>query len=246
MDKAELERYARQILLKEVGGPGQAALKNAKVLIVGAGGLGGPAGLYLAAAGVGTIGLVDYDAVELSNLHRQIQFQTKDVGTAKTEAMAGSIKTLNAHIKTVCHDMKLSRENAAALIHGYDIVLDGTDDFETRFAVNAACLETNTPLVSGALGRFDGQLAAFKNDGASACYQCFVPRAPDNIETCAAVGVLGALAGILGSMMAMEAMKIITSTGTPLYDKLFLYDGLAATARTIILPKDPNCPACGK
>ena len=246
MDPAELERYARQILLKEVGGPGQAALKKAKVLIVGAGGLGGPAGLYLAAAGVGTIGLVDYDAVELSNLHRQIQFQTKDIGAAKTVAMAGNIEALNPHIKTICHEMKLSRENAAGLIKDYDLVLDGTDDFETRFAVNGACLETNVPLVSGALGRFDGQIAAFKNDGASACYQCFVPRAPANIETCAAVGVLGALAGIIGSMMAMEAMKIITGAGTTLYGKLFLYDGLAATARTITLPKDPNCPACGK
>ena len=246
MEPAELERYARQILLKEVGGPGQAALKKAKVLIVGAGGLGGPAGLYLAAAGVGTIGLVDYDAVELSNLHRQIQFQTKDVGIAKTGAMAGNIGTLNPHIKTVCHDMKLSRENTVALIKNYDIVLDGTDDFETRFAVNGACLAENVPLVSGALGRFDGQLAAFQNDVGSACYQCFVPRAPGNIETCAAVGVLGALAGIIGSMMAMEAMKIITGAGTPLYGKLFLYDGLAATSRTITLPKDPSCPACGK
>jgi len=246
MEKAELERYARQILLKEVGGVGQAKLKKAKVLIVGAGGLGGPAGLYLAAAGIGTLGLVDYDAVELSNLHRQIQFKTSDVGISKTRAMRENFETINPLIDIKTHQLKLDRNNAADLIAQYDLVLDGTDDFETRFAVNAVCLETNTPLISGALGRFDGQLSVFLSDGNGPCYQCFVPAAPADAETCAAVGVLGALAGIVGSMMAMEAMKLITGAGVPLAGKLFLYDGLAGEARTIKLPRDPSCPACGK
>ncbi|PHR92949.1 MAG: molybdopterin biosynthesis protein MoeB [Robiginitomaculum sp.] len=244
MSPEEVQRYGRQILLKEVGGPGQAALKSARVLIVGAGGLGGPASLYLAAAGVGTIGIVDDDVVELSNLHRQIQFQTGHIGQSKTACMEATLSALNPHVQIKTHEMRLTDDNARELISAYDLVLDGTDDFPTRFAVNVACLATHTSLVSGALGRFDGQLAVFKNDGDSACYRCFVPVIPDDIETCAAVGVLGALAGIIGSMMAMEALKILTGAGKPLYGKLFLYDGLSADARTIRLPKDPNCPAC--
>lgn len=246
MSPEEIERYRRQILLKEVGGAGQGMLKSARILIVGAGGLGGPAGLYLVAAGVGTLGLVDDDVVELSNLHRQIQFDTHTVEQSKVGAMADHLHALNPHVKSVQHAVRLTDENAVSLIETYDLVLDGTDDFQTRFAINAACLKTKTPLISGALGRFDGQLAVFKNDGQSACYRCFVPQAPENIDTCAAVGVLGALAGIIGSMMAMEALKILTGAGQPLYGKLFLYDGLAAESRTIRLPKDPSCPACAE
>ena len=244
MDRAELERYARQIMLKEVGGIGQAALNSAKVLIVGAGGLGGPAGLYLAAAGTGVIGLVDDDTVELSNLHRQIQFKTSDLSTTKTSAMGENLSELNPHIEINKHTLKIDADNADDIIRNYDLVLDGTDDFATRFAVNAACLKTKTPLISGALGRFDGQLAVFKNDGIGPCYQCFVPEIPPDAETCAAVGVLGALAGIIGSMMAMEAIKLMTGAGEPLIGKLFLYDGLSGDARTLKLPKDPSCPAC--
>ncbi len=244
MKPDELERYARQIILKEIGGPGQAALKKAKVLIVGAGGLGGPAGLYLAAAGVGTLGLADDDVVDVSNLHRQIQFKTKSIGQDKTKSMALELAALNPHTNITTHK-KITKNSAKNIIKNYDLVLDGTDDFASRFTINAACLTTNTPLVSGALGRFDGQLASFKNDGTGPCYRCFVPNAPENIETCAAVGVVGALAGIIGSMMALEAIKFITGAGTPLYGKLFLYDGLTNQARTITLPKDPHCPACG-
>ena len=246
MERAELERYARQILLKEVGGPGQAAIGKAKVLIVGVGGLGGPASLYLAAAGIGHIGLIDDDVVELSNLHRQIQFDTSDIGMPKVDALADQLMALNPHINIGRHNIRLDADNANALIASYDLILDGTDSFDTRFAVNAACLATHTALISGALGRFDGQLAVFKNDGAEPCYQCFVPEAPPGAQTCAAVGVLGALAGIIGSMMAMEALKIVTGAGTPLFGKLFIYDGLSGETRKISLAKDPSCPACSK
>lgn len=244
MERAELERYARQILLKEVGGPGQAAIGRAKVLIVGAGGLGGPAALYLGAAGTGQIGLIDDDVVELSNLHRQIQFDTNDLDAPKVDALADQLSALNPHTTVKCHNIRLDRGNAGSLIAEYDLVLDGTDSFETRFAVNAACLETKTPLISGALGRFDGQLAVFKSDGYTPCFQCFVPEAPTDAETCASVGVLGALAGVIGSMMAMEALKLITGAGTPLTGKLFIYDGLSGETRKVSLVRDPSCPAC--
>ena len=245
MQRNELERYARQIVLKEIGGAGQQALSGARVLIVGAGGLGGPAGLYLAAAGIGHIGIIDEDVVALSNLHRQIQFRTDDVGTLKTKAMARTLDAVNPHVNIHEYRHKIDTDNGRDIIESYDVVLDGTDNFDTRFLVNEICLHTKTPLVSGALGRFEGQLAVFKMDQKSACYRCFVPHKPPEAETCAAVGVVGALAGIIGSMMAMEAIKIITSAGKPLYGKLYLYDGLNGEARTIALPKDPNCPECG-
>lgn len=244
MTPEEVQRYSRQILLKEIGGVGQAALKSARVLIVGAGGLGGPSGLYLAAAGVGKIGIIDDDYVELSNLHRQIQFQTTDVNASKVESIGRTLRQLNPHIITGQHFERLTDENAKTILKDYDVVLDGCDNFQTRFAVNKACLALSIPLISGALGRFDGQLAAFRNDRKSACYRCFVPQEPENIENCAAVGVLGAMAGMIGSMMALEAMKVITGAGKPLFGKLFLYDGLTAQARTINLPRDPSCPEC--
>ena len=249
MQRNELERYARQIVLKEIGGAGQQALGKAKVLIVGAGGLGGPAGLYLAAAGIGHIGIIDEDVVALSNLHRQIQFRTGDVDTLKTSAMTNTLDAINPHVHIREYRHFLDANNARDIIEDYDVVLDGTDNFDARFLVNEICLETKTPLVSGALGRFEGQLSVFKMDWPKgkegACYRCFVPHKPPEAETCAAVGVVGALAGIIGSMMAMETIKIITSAGKPLYGKLFLYDGLNGEARTISLPRDPGCPGCG-
>ncbi len=245
MQRNELERYARQIVLKEIGGAGQQALGNAKVLIIGAGGLGGPAGLYLAATGIGHMGIIDEDVVALSNLHRQIQFRTKDIDTVKTEAMTSTLAAINPHVKIREYRHIIDVDNARDIIEDYDVVLDGTDNFEARFLVNAVCLETNTPLVTGALGRFEGQLSVFKMDNKSACYRCFVPQKPPDAETCAAVGVVGALAGIIGSMMAMETIKIITGAGKPLYGKLFLYDGLNGEARTITMPRDPSCPECG-
>ena len=244
MTPEEVQRYRRQILLKEVGGAGQAALQASRVLIIGAGGLGGPSGLYLAAAGIGTIGIVDDDAVELSNLHRQIQFQTTDIGSLKVDSMVTRLEQVNPHVSIKTHALRLTQDNAKNIIENYDLVLDGCDNFPTRFAVNKACLDLSIPLISGALGRFDGQVMAMRSDGKSACYRCFVPQEPKDIESCATVGVLGAMAGIIGSMMALEAMKIITGAGKPLYGRLFLYDGLSAQARTINLPRDPSCPEC--
>ncbi len=244
MTPEEIQRYRRQILLKEIGGAGQAALKSSRILIIGAGGLGGPSGLYLAAAGVGTIGIIDDDVVELSNLHRQIQFQTKDIELSKVDSMGATLGQLNPHVSVEKHALRLTQYNAKKIIKNYDLVLDGCDNFPTRFAVNKACLDLSVPLISGALGRFDGQVMAIKNDGKSACYRCFVPQEPKDIESCAAVGVLGAMAGVIGSMMALEAMKVITGAGKPLYGRLFLFDGLSAQARTINLPRDPSCPEC--
>jgi len=237
----EVERYARHLILSEVGGPGQQRLARARVLIVGAGGVGGPAALYLAAAGVGTIGIVDADTVSLSNLQRQIQFATADIGRPKVEAAADRLTGINPHVTVRTHAEMLTAETAERLITDYDLVLDGTDDFPARFAVNAACVAAGVPLVSGALGRWDGQVAVFEG---RPCYQCLVPETPPDAETCARVGVVGALAGVIGAMAALEAIKRITGAGDPLTGRLMLYDGLNATARTVRIAADPHCPVC--
>lgn len=239
-----VKRYARHLVLKEIGGAGQQALLAAKVAIIGAGGLGGPAGLYLAAAGVGHITLIDDDVVETSNLQRQIQFATTDIGIEKAGVMAKTLESLNPDVQTTAHIIRLTKENAQALLKDHDIILDGVDSFETRYAINEAALELGIPLVSGALGRFDGQVSAFRSDKKSPCYRCFVPQIPPDAETCSQVGVIGALAGMIGSMMALEVIKIITGAGDPLFGKVWLFDGLKADARTVSLPQDPNCPAC--
>jgi len=204
MNPDSIERYARHLVLKEIGGPGQQALLGAKVAIVGAGGLGGPAGLYLAAAGVGQVTIIDDDHVEASNLQRQVQFVHTDVGMGKAIVMADTLDDLNPDIKSTAVNERLTARNAKALLKEHDIIVDGVDSFETRFEINKACLALNIPLVSGALGRFNGQVSAFKNNGNSACYRCLVPETPPDAETCAAVGVVGALAGIVGSVMALE------------------------------------------
>ena len=239
----EIERYARHLVLREIGGPGQQALKAARVLIVGAGGLGAPAALYLAAAGVGRIGLVDADTVALSNLQRQVLYAAGDVGRPKTEAAAERLAALNPHTEVIAHDVMLDGDNAAGLIAGYDLVLDGTDSFETRFAVNDACVAHGKPLVSGALGRWTGQVAVFAG---RPCYRCLVPEIPPDAETCAVVGVVGALAGVVGSMMALEAVKLITGAGESLAGRLLVYDGLNGQSRTARVAADPTCPTCGE
>jgi molybdopterin/thiamine biosynthesis adenylyltransferase len=238
----ELERYARHIMLKEIGGPGQQRLKSAGVAVVGAGGLGAPASLYLAAAGLGTIRLIDHDQVALSNLQRQIIFRSEDVSAPKTERAAAALKALNPNVEIEERCERLTEENAAALLSGADIVLDGTDDFATRFAVNAACQQLGVTLVSGAVGRWDGQVGVFLPGGP--CYRCFVPEAPPDAETCSAVGIVGALPGVIGSLMALETVKLIASAGRPLTGRIFLFDGLSGEARTVALPRDPNCPVC--
>ena len=238
----EVERYARHLVLREVGGPGQQALKAAKVLIVGAGGLGAPAALYLAAAGVGVLGLVDADVVDLSNLQRQVLYETADIGRPKVEAAGERLRSLNPNLVPQPHAVMLNKDNARALIAGYDIVLDGTDDFATRFAVNAACVAEGKTLVSGAIGRWTGQVGVFAG---KPCYRCLVADIPPDAETCSAVGVIGALAGVVGSMMALEAVKLIAGAGEPLLGRLWVYDGLAGESRTVRIGADPGCPLCG-
>lgn len=240
---AERERYARHILLKEIGGPGQQRLKAATVAIVGAGGLGAPTALYLAAAGVGRLRLIDDDAVSLDNLQRQIIFRNTDVGAPKVERARAALAALNDNVSVEIEQQRLTEENAAYLLRGADIVLDGTDDFATRFAVNAAAREIGAPLVSGAIGRWDGQVSVFARGGP--CYRCFVPDTPPDVETCARVGVVGALTGVIGSLMALEAIKLITEAGEPLVGRVMFFDGLRGEARTSILPRDPNCAVCG-
>ena len=238
----EIERYARHLVLAELGGPGQQRLKAARVGLIGLGGVGAPAALYLAAAGVGTLRLIDDDTVALSNLQRQILFTGADTGRPKVEVGAAALGALNPHVRIEPVAERLTGANAAVLIAGCDLVLDGTDDFATRFAVNAACVAAGVPLVSGALGRWSGQIAVFEG---RPCYRCLVPEVPPEAETCARAGVVGALAGVVGAMTALEAVKLITGAGTPLSGRLLLYDGLAGTARTVTLPADPACPVCG-
>jgi molybdopterin/thiamine biosynthesis adenylyltransferase len=239
----EVERYARHLVLREIGGPGQQRLKAARVLIVGAGGLGAPAALYLAAVGVGEITLVDPDTVALSNLQRQVLYQTADDGRVKVEAAAERLAALNANVRITPIEDTLVEVNARALIAGFDLVLDGTDDFATRFAVNAACVAEGVTLVSGAIGRWTGQVGVFAG---RPCYRCLVPEIPPDAETCAAVGVVGALAGVVGSMMALEAVKLLTAAGAPLTGRLLIYDALAGETRTVRIGADPECPVCGR
>ena len=240
--EAEVERYARQLVLKEIGGPGQQRLKRARVRIVGAGGLGAPAALYLAAAGVGALGLVDDDVVSLSNLQRQVLFITEDLGRPKVAAAAERLVALNPRVEVETHARRLVGANVDALVGGWDLVLDGSDDFETRALVNAACVASGTPLISGAVGRWSGQVGVF---GGRPCWRCLVAETPPEAETCSLVGVLGALTGVIGSLMAAEAVKLIVGAGEPLTGRLLLYDALAGEARTVRVAADPACPVCG-
>ncbi|MFP1130812.1 HesA/MoeB/ThiF family protein [Asticcacaulis sp. W401b] len=238
----DLDRYARHIVLKEVGGMGQRRLKGAKVLIVGLGGIGAPAALYLAAAGIGTLGLLDDDTVSLSNLQRQVLYATNDVGALKSEVAQARLSALNPHAALNLHPVRLTPDTATEIIGGYDIVLDGCDNFETRHLVNRTCMALGKALVSGALGRFSGQVAVFNG---TPCYQCLVPEIPPDAETCERMGIVGALAGIIGSMSALEVIKLITGAGDPLIGKLLIFDGLSMTSRVIALPPEPDCKICG-
>lgn len=243
----DVERHARHILLKEIGGPGQQRLSRACVTIIGAGGLGAPAALYLAAAGVGRLRIVDPDTVSLDNLQRQILFRSADVGRSKVERTAEALNALDPSIDVETHAVRADEASLPELLAGADLVLDGCDEFAVRFAVNAAALKAEIALVSGAVGRWEGQLGVFAPHlGPEApCYRCFVPQAPPDAERCAEVGVVGALTGVIGSMMALEAIKLITGAGEPLVGRLMLYDGLAGKARTVRLVRDRGCAACG-
>ncbi|MFZ5610560.1 MAG: HesA/MoeB/ThiF family protein [Pseudomonadota bacterium] len=243
----QLERYARHIVLREIGGAGQKKLLAASVLVVGAGGLGAPALLYLAAAGVGRLGVVDDDEVALSNLQRQVIYRTDAVGQPKTAQAAVALHALNPDVAVETHPLRLDRTNAAALIKDYDLVIDGSDNFATRFILNDACHLLAKTLIAAAVGPFDGQLATFKShDGRHPCYRCFVPAPPPGDEgTCADQGILGALAGVMGTLAALEALKELAGAGDSLAGRILLYDGLGARMRTIALAKDPACPLCG-
>lgn len=242
----ELLRYSRHTLLPEFGNAGQQRLKSGRVLIVGAGGLGSPAALYLAAAGAGTIGLVDYDEVDVTNLQRQVLYGTADVGKSKIQAAHARLADANPHVKLELHETPINVGNARELIDRYDVIVDGTDNFGTRYLVNDACVMAGKPNVYGSVFRFEGQAAVFAMaDGP--CYRCLHPEPPPAglIPNCAEAGVLGVLPGIIGVIQATEAIKILTGIGTPLVGKLLLFDALRMRFREIALPRDPQCPVCG-
>jgi adenylyltransferase/sulfurtransferase len=243
----ELQRYARQLSIPDFGLEGQTKLKNARVLCIGAGGLGSPISLYLAAAGVGLIGLVDADTVDLSNLQRQILYGTSDVGRSKLEAARERLLGINPHVEIVCHPARFTAANAREIVEGYDVVIDGTDNFPTRYLSNDVCVWMGKPNIYGSILRFEGQVSVFAPHLGGPCYRCMVPQppAPGLVPTCAEGGVLGVLPGIVGSMQALEAIKVITGMGEPLIGRLLHVDTLAMRFRTIQLRRDPECPVCG-
>jgi sulfur-carrier protein adenylyltransferase/sulfurtransferase len=241
----ELRRYSRHLLLPEVGVSGQRALRRAKVLLVGTGGLGAPAALYLAAAGVGTLGLVDFDAVELSNLQRQVLYGTDDVGHRKLDAARARLERLNPGTTIVPHDGRLDASNALEVLKGYDVVIDGTDNFPTRYLVNDACVLLGKPTVYGSIYRFEGQVSVF-DARRGPCYRCLYPEPPppDLVPSCAEAGVLGVLPGVVGTLQATEAIKLIVGIGEPLVGRLLLYDASAMAFRELKLEKNPECVLC--
>ncbi len=247
LDDTQLERYARHIVLHDVGGTGQMKLLNSRIVLIGAGGIGSPAALYLAAAGVGHIGIIDDDTVDLSNLQRQILFATKDIGNKKGTVARKRLTALNPDITVSTHDIRLTADNAVQLLSGYDLVIDGSDSFSTRFAVNTAAVHLSMPLVSAALGPFEGQLSLFMGHHCDLpCYQCLISEIPPNEEaqSCAAIGILGAVAGVMGSWAALEAMRVILGIGESLAGKMLLFDARSCTTRTVTLKKDPACQVC--
>lgn len=249
----ELERYARHIVLHDIGGPGQAKLKAARVLVIGAGGLGAPVLMYLAAAGVGTLGIIDDDIVSLSNLQRQIIHATADIGRDKTASASETITALNPHVAVAAHAVRIDAGNAMALIGGYDLVIDGSDNFATRYLVSDACYLARRPLITGALGSFDASLTTIRAHEANAAgllnptYRCLFPEPPPAgmVPTCAEAGVLGALAGMLGSMMALEAIREITGFGEGLVGRLLMIDARGMRFETLRYKRDPGNPLNG-
>jgi sulfur-carrier protein adenylyltransferase/sulfurtransferase len=246
LSKEEIQRYSRHLIMPEVGMEGQLKLKRARVLTIGTGGLGAPLGLYLAAAGVGHLGLVDFDVVDSSNLQRQVTFTTADVGKPKSEAAKARLSALNPAIEIVSYETRLTSDNALELFRDYDIIVDGTDNFPTRFLVNDACVLLGKPNVYGSIFRFEGQATVFGYPGGP-CYRCLYPEPPPPglVPSCAEGGVLGVLPGIVGSIQAMETIKLILGTGEPLVGRLLLFDALAMRFRELKLKRNPDCPLCG-
>jgi molybdopterin/thiamine biosynthesis adenylyltransferase len=242
----EIRRYSRHILLQDVGGIGQAKLKAARVLIIGAGGLGSPLTLYLAAAGVGTIGIVDHDRLELSNLQRQIAHTTDRIGQPKAQSAAISAHAINPEVRIEPYDIRLDADTAADLIARYDIICDGTDNFATRFLIADACVLARRTLVSAAVLRFEGQLSVFKPHIEGPCYRCLYPDAPPEgtVPTCSEAGVLGAVTGVMGTLQATEVLKEILGVGETLAGKLLIWDALVTRFRSVRLRADPTCALC--
>ena len=244
--EAELDRYARHIVLRELGGGGQKKLKQAKVLVVGAGGLGSPALLYLAAVGVGTIGVIDADVVDNSNLQRQVIHRDEDIGIAKVFSAERAMKAQNPAVAIRPYHRRLSEENASELIADYDLVLDGTDNFDTRYLVNRVCVAAGIPFISGALSQWEGQISVFDPTKGTPCYQCVFPKAPAPhlAPSCAQAGVLGPLPGVIGAMMAVEAVKTITEAGATLHGTMLIYDALYGESRQFTVQRRADCPTC--
>ncbi|MCB1310639.1 MAG: HesA/MoeB/ThiF family protein [Sedimentitalea sp.] len=245
--EGELERYARHIVLREIGGPGQTRLKAAKVLVIGAGGLGAPALQYLAAGGVGTIGVIDDDVVENANLQRQVIHRAADIGLPKVQSAQAAMLAQNPAVAVRPYHRRLTPEIAPELFADYDLILDGTDNFDTRYLANATAVAAGKPLVSGALSQWEGQLSVFDPARAGPCYQCIFPQAPAPglAPSCAEAGVIGPLPGVIGAMMAVEAIKLIAGAGTPLRGQMLIYDALYGETRTIALTRREDCPVCG-
>jgi adenylyltransferase/sulfurtransferase len=246
LDRDELYRYARHLALPDVGVDGQRKLKAGRVLCVGAGGLGSPLALYLAAAGVGTLGIVDFDTVDESNLQRQLLHGTSDVGRSKLDSAADRLAEVNPHVEIVRHAVELTSDNALEILSGYDVVVDGTDNFPTRYLVNDACVLLGKPNVYGSVFRWEGQLSVFATDGGP-CYRCLFrePPPPGLVPNCAEGGVLGALPGIIGSAQAMETIKLLLGVGTTLAGRLLIFDALEMSWREVALRRNPACPVCG-
>jgi molybdopterin/thiamine biosynthesis adenylyltransferase len=241
-------RYARHIILPNIGGGGQRKLMDSRVLVIGAGGLGSPAAMYLAAAGVGTLGLVDFDRVDLSNLQRQLLHDTDDVGRAKVESGAERLRSLNPNVDLIAHDVALTSENAFEILEPYDVIVDGSDNFPVRYLVNDATQMLGKPLVYGSIYQFEGQASVFLPGPETPCYRCLFPNPPPpgTVPSCAEAGVFGVLPGIIGSIQAVEAIKLVVGVGEPLVGKLLLFDALGMEFTTVRLKWDPDCPVCGK
>jgi molybdopterin/thiamine biosynthesis adenylyltransferase len=249
LTEPQIRRYARHIVLAEIGGVGQARLIAARVLVIGAGGLGAPLLQYLAAAGIGTLGVIDHDQVELSNLQRQVIHRTADVGVAKVSSARRALAEINPEVEVIAHDERLTSDNAERVVAGYDIVADGSDNFATRYLLNDVCYRLRKILVSAAILRFDGQISTYKawHGAGHPCLRCIFPAAPseDAVPSCAQAGVLGALAGTLGALQATEVVKEILGIGRSLSGRLLMYDALAASFDEMAIAKRPNCPTCG-
>ena len=243
----QIERYSRHIILPEVGGSGQQKMLEARVLLLGAGGLGSPAAYYLAAAGIGNLGIVDFDQVDLSNLQRQIIHSTERIGMLKTESAKKTIQALNPDVNVTLYNEKMDSSNIMSLIKDYDYVVDGSDNFPTRYLVNDACVMKNKTLIHGSIYRFEGQVTVFK-PGDGPCYRCLYPEPPPPgmVPNCQEGGVLGVLAGVIGNLQVVEVLKLILGIGKPLVGKLLIYDALNTEFRNLRLRKDTNCPICSE